>query len=114
MKISKELTDDAVLEELGRRFSHRRLALGMTQAALANEAGLSKRTVERIEAGASAQLSNVIRLLRTLDLIQGLDVLVSEPMPSPLELLKLGKRRQRASSEASTRAHEAWTWGDET
>ena len=116
MKISENLTDGAILAELGERLSRRRLGRGLTQARLADEAGISKRTVERIEAGASTQLSSYIRLLRTLDLIDGIDALVSEAGPSPMELLKLrGKQRERAASEKSVdRPGEEWRWGDGT
>ena len=53
MKITPELTDSAVLHELGERLSRRRIDAGLTQAELAHEAGVSKRSVERIEAGES-------------------------------------------------------------
>ena len=42
---SKTMTDDAVLEEFGRRLARRRLNLQLTQAKLAEQAGVSKRTV---------------------------------------------------------------------
>mgnify|MGYP000461714881 CR=1 FL=1 len=45
----------------------------LTQADLAHEAGVSKRTVERIEAGASAQMASLIRIFRVLDLMPALD-----------------------------------------
>jgi transcriptional regulator with XRE-family HTH domain len=102
MKIDSEHTDDAILATLGHRLARRRLDRGLTQAELALQAGVSKRTVERIEAGASAQLVSVIRVLRTLGLADRLDVLVPEAAPSPMELLKLrGKRRQRASRRSA-------------
>ena len=95
----KTLGDEAVLEELGRRLGRRRLALQITQAKLADQAGVAKRTVERIEAGAAAQTLSLIRILRVLDLLQGLDQLIPETGPRPMDLLKLkGKERKRASS----------------
>ena len=116
MRISTTLTDDAILAVLGERLSRRRIERGLTQARLADEAGVSKRTVERIEAGASTQLSSFIRLLRVLDLIRRIDALVPEAAPSPMELMKLrGKQRQRAASEkAIGRLGVAWSWGDDT
>lgn len=97
MTIEPEHTDDAVLRTLGARLARRRLDRGLTQAELATQAGVSKRTVERIETGASAQLVSVIRVLRTLGLADRLDALVPEQAPSPIELLKLrGRQRQRA------------------
>jgi len=54
MKISKTLADDAILAEIGERVTRRRLDLQLTQADVAEQAGVAKRTLERIEAGASA------------------------------------------------------------
>jgi transcriptional regulator with XRE-family HTH domain len=115
MRISESLTDDAVLDELGQRLARRRLDLGLTQAELAKEAGVSKRTVERIEAGASAQLSSLIRLLRILELLPGLNTSIPEPRPSPIEVLaNQGKQRLRASPRRNrTTSDEEWTWGED-
>jgi transcriptional regulator with XRE-family HTH domain len=55
------LTDKSILAELGGRLAQRRLELKLTQADLAEQAGVSKRTVERIEAGATTQMSTMIR-----------------------------------------------------
>ena len=62
MKLSTTLTDEAILEALGGRLASARLARNLTQAALAEQAGVAKRTVERLEAGQSAtQLSGFLR-----------------------------------------------------
>ena len=53
MLIESLLTDEAILEEIGRRLARRRVDLGCTQADLAEQSGVAKRTVERIEAGRS-------------------------------------------------------------
>ncbi len=116
MKISKLMTDDAVLAEIGNRIARYRIDQQVTQADLAEQAGVSKRTVERVEAGASVQFSTVIRILRVLDLLPGLDPLISEPSPRPMDLLKQqGKQRQRASSsQRSDKIPKKWSWGDES
>ena len=115
MKIEPLLTDDTVLMELGNRLAQRRLELQLTQEDLAEEAGVSKRTVERVEAGETAQTSTIIRILRVLKLLDRLDALVSEPGPRPMDLLKLkGKERQRASRRKKQRGPGGWTWGDES
>lgn len=115
MNISKLLTDDAILAETGKRIARCRLDHQLTQADVAEQAGVSKRTVERVEAGASAQMSTIIRILRVLDLLPGLDRLIPEPGPRPMELLKLkGKVRQRASSNRlPNRSNKKWSWGDD-
>ena len=88
----------------------------MTQAQLAHEAGVSKRTVERLESGAAAtQLSGFIRVCRALGLLDRLDALFPRPLPSPLAELKVRKRqRKRASASAvATGVPHKWTWGDD-
>lgn len=114
--MNKLLTDDAVLAVIGKRLARYRIDSQVTQVELAEQAGVSKRTVERIEAGASVQFSTVIRILRVLDLLQGLDQMIPEPVPRPLDLLKQkGKVRQRASSsKRPKKTPKKWTWGDES
>lgn len=123
MNINDTLTDDAILAELGERLARLRIARGLTQAQLAEEAGVGKRTVERAEAGHSVQLITLVRLLRVLDLMGALDRLLPEPGPTPMERLKektTGRARQRASSSRTPAAPrtrtggKAWTWGDES
>lgn len=116
MKITKQATDEAVLSELGGRLAQVRLERNLTQAQLAAQAGVSKRTVERLESGGVAtQLSSFIRVCRVLDVIERFDVLVPEPVPSPIEQLKLrGRKRQRASAKRKSKApSRKWQWGDE-
>jgi transcriptional regulator with XRE-family HTH domain len=116
MNISKLLADEAILTEIGARIGQRRLERQLTQAQLAEQAGVAKRTVERIEAGASAQMSSLIRIFRVLELLPGLDLLLPEAQPSPMALLKnKGKIRQRASGRRRAEGVEepqAWSWND--
>jgi transcriptional regulator with XRE-family HTH domain len=96
MKITSEITDVAVLHEIGDRLERRRIDAGLTQAQLAEEAGISKRTVERIEAGHSTDSVMLLRFLRVLKLLETLDQLVPDLPQSPLILLKSrGRMRQR-------------------
>ncbi|MEW8506985.1 MAG: helix-turn-helix transcriptional regulator [Candidatus Thiodiazotropha sp.] len=115
MKISGLLSDEAVLQAIGERIQQRRLEMQMTQAVAAEQAGIAKRTVERIEAGASAQMSSMIRLLRVLDMLSGLDLLFPERAQRPMDLLKRrGKERVRASSRSDkAEGDEPWRWGEE-
>ena len=112
---SKLATDDAVLEQLGQRLSAHRLARNLTQARLAREAGVSKSTVERLEAGQSSQLSSLVRVLRALELLSGIDALVPELPASPVARWRnRGRERRRASRETPERsASPTWHWDDE-
>jgi putative transcriptional regulator len=115
MKIENQNTDAAILAELGKRLTQARLNRNRTQEELAGAAGVSKRTIERLEAGQSVQLSNMVRAFRALNLAQNLDQLVPQMAPSPIEQLKLhGKQRRRASSQkAPLRVSGRWTWADQ-
>jgi predicted transcriptional regulator len=115
MKIEGILTDDAILGELGGRLAHCRLELQLSQGALAEQAGVSKRTVERVEAGATTQMSSMIRVMRVLGLLGRLEALVPEAGPRPMELLKLkGKARKRVRTKKKPAEEKPWTWGDES
>lgn len=114
MKITGLLTDDAVLAELGARIAARRVELQLTQAAVAEQAGIAKRTLERMEAGQTSQLGTLVRVLRVLDATSGLDGLIPESGPRPMDLLKRkGKARQRASGQRAAKATgKPWRWDE--
>jgi len=116
MKLDPSLSDEAVLAELGERITRQRINRELTQAQLAEQAGIAKRTLERMEAGSSAQLSSLIRVLRALKLLESLDALIPAAGPGPLDWLKReGQRRQRVSSRAAGKSSaETWSWDDES
>lgn len=118
MLITSQLSDEAILGEVGSRFAAARLARNLTQAALAEEAGVSKRTVERLESGeVAARLSGFVRVCRALGIVGRLDTLIPSPAASPIAQLKLsGRGRKRASGRRGRPATTpgTWTWGDES
>jgi len=109
-------SDEATLKELGYRIAQYRLNRNLTQGTLAREAGISKRTLLRLEHGESTHISNMIRILRALDLLQNLEALIPEPAISPIQQLKMqGKKRRRASSpEEKPEPNSPWSWGDDS
>lgn len=115
MSISIETTDRRVLAELGDRLARYRLNRNLTQEQLAREAGVSKRTVLRLENGQSSQVTNLVRVLRALGLLGNLDALVPAPLASPIEALKAKARERRRASPASKKPKPSseWTWGDD-
>jgi transcriptional regulator with XRE-family HTH domain len=118
MKLTAQVSDEVFLEELGGRVARMRLSKNLTQAALAEQAGVSKRTLERLESGEVAvQLSGLVRVSRALGLAENWDALIPEIGPSPMAQLKRqGRRRQRASGsrgDETASAPAKWTWGEE-
>jgi putative transcriptional regulator len=120
MKLTPELTDSAVLEELGARLSRARIDANLTQARLAEEAGVSKSTLERLEAGHSTDFRMLVRVLRALKLFEGLEGLIREAPQSPMALLKhKGRERRRAGHPRRQGAGGGgagsalpWKWGE--
>jgi putative transcriptional regulator len=108
-------TDERVLMELGERLARHRLNQNLTQGQLAREAGVSKRTVVRLENGQSGQLTNLLRVLRALGLLGNLDALVPGPLASPIEALKAKRKERRRASPGGKKpkTNLPWTWGDE-
>lgn len=115
MIFSENISDNAALEELGARIARYRLNRNWTQDALAKEAGVSKRTINRIEHGHSTQAANLIRILRALGLLENLEALIPEPAISPIQQVKMhGKKRKRASSRPDkSEPKTPWSWEDE-
>ncbi len=115
MKIISTLTDTAALGEIARRVQRARLDRQLTQADLAEAAGVSRPTIERFEASGTAQLTTLVRVLRALNLLDRLDVLLPEATIRPIEALKTrGEPRKRASRPRKpVTPAKSWTWGDE-
>jgi transcriptional regulator with XRE-family HTH domain len=114
------MTDAAILRELGNRLERRRIDSALTQAELAEKAGVSKRTVERFEAGHITDFTMLIRMLRALKLIDGLEQLIPDLPQSPIVLLKrkghvrqrVAHPRSRADRSKSSKPAKPWKWGE--
>lgn len=117
MKITDNLTEQAVLREIGRRLAQRRLLLGKSQVEFAEECGLGRRTIQHAEAGRSIQTDSLVRMLRSLKLLEALEALLPDQGPSPMDLLRLKtverKRVVRNRSDRKAPPSGGWQWGDE-
>lgn len=111
------ITDTALLTLLGTRITTTRIDRNQTQSNLAKQAGISKRTLERMENGEMVQLTNFLRVLRVLGLLNGIDLLLPPQPLHPLEMIKRqGKKRLRvvpSRKEKKDPIANAWKWGDE-
>ena len=114
MKITNQTPPQGVLGELTNRLSLARREHGLTQAELAGQAGVSKRTIERIENGCDFQLTTLARILRVLGGVDRLDQLVPEQAVSPMDMLhEKASPPQRVRRKKAPQAQTTWTWGDE-
>lgn len=114
MKISGTEHNGFILKELGERIRDIRVAVPLTQKEMAQKAGVSPRTVERIENGENVKIENLLNILRVLGLLANADVLVPEQEIPPTVQLDRGKKRKRAGSRKTVNENEdEWRWGDE-
>lgn len=110
--ITNIMSDNAILNELGQRIMRYRLNKNMTQQELAHLAGVSRPTIQRAEKGESIQATKLIRILRSFNLVENLNIVFPEPLTSPMQQVKMhGKIRKRASSK-QPKANKEWSWGD--
>lgn len=117
MKISKELSDSEILIELGRRIKNCRIRKVYTQSEFAKLSGVSKGTVANVENGDSIQVSNLLKILRELNLLNALEILLPSAEISPMELIqsKFEKPRQRVRKKLNAREQvgSGWKWGED-
>ncbi|MEO5578988.1 MAG: helix-turn-helix domain-containing protein [Sphingomicrobium sp.] len=114
MKIEPTMPETNMLTELGERTQQYRVGMNLTQAELAKDAGVSQRTVERLEAGSSVQLDKLVRIIRALRLSANLDQLIPEASIRPIQLAgSKSEIRQRSYKRRSGTAKEqGWVWAD--
>ena len=112
----EEMGNEAIRATLGRRLQRERLNQNITQARLAEQAGISRRTLVAAEKGEGTTLDTLIRLLRGLGKLGQLDQFLPEPPISPIQLAKLnGKVRQKASGKLRypTEHNTVWQWKED-
>lgn len=96
------------------RLHRSRLSRAWSQADLAQKAGVSKRTIERLEQGASVQLGNWLRVLQALELLEILEAMLPSQEPGPMEQLRHpDAARQRAPRRQEEETESPWQWGEE-
>ena len=105
-------TDAHILKTLGERIRKRRININLSQMALAEKSGISRRTVQAIEMGNSISMDKFIAILRSLDSLDGIDNFITEVEISPLLLEKYkGKERKRAYKTTEVRENNGgYTW----
>ncbi|NBJ66950.1 transcriptional regulator [Enterorhabdus caecimuris] len=113
MVIDDFISNQTVGVELGRRLRASRIAYPLTQAQLAERAGVSQRTVANLEKGADVTVASLVSVLRALGLLSRMDLLVPAPETRPSDLLHERAPRQRVRPSRKVISGGDWKWGDE-
>jgi transcriptional regulator with XRE-family HTH domain len=80
---------------LGERVRRLRLARNTDQRATADKAGISEKALRNLEAGRGSTVETLLRTLKALDSLQGIEMLAPEVTVDPLALLHASKPPQR-------------------
>ena len=106
-------TSEQIEAALCKRLERIRLSRNTTQAQLAEEAGVSPRTIGRLEKGQGVSLDTFIRTMRALGIQQNLEALLPDPTVRPMERIAHGAaERKRARPDRSSDDRPVWSWGD--
>jgi transcriptional regulator with XRE-family HTH domain len=87
-------------ELLGDRLKRLRLNRNLDQRTTAEKAGISEKALRNLEAGRGSTVETLLRVLKALDHLEGLDMLAPEVGVNPLDLLRQPKARTRATPRA--------------
>lgn len=109
--ITKEMSDANIRRELGRRIQANRLLKNLDQERCAAEAGVSVSTLYRLEKGGSVSFEAVIKVLRILGLLDGLDSLVPVPEINPVQRAKEKKPRNRKRASGARKSDKGLAAG---
>jgi transcriptional regulator with XRE-family HTH domain len=106
-------TSDQIEAALCKRLESIRLSRNITQVKLAEEAGVSPRTIRRLEKGQGVSLDTFIRVVRALGIQHNFEVLLPDPTVRPIErVISSTRERKRASPAQSSKEQPIWSWGD--
>lgn len=113
--IDSEMTDSAILAELGRRLRRERLNANISRKKLAEKTSVSVRTIINAEEGKNCSLVTLIGIFRGLGLLSDFNAFLPETVISPVQLSAMnGKVRERASKSGSIKNNNgAWQWQQE-
>ena len=112
MKLTGRESNEVILKEIGKRIKDKRVSLSLTQKDLAEKAGVSTRTITYAESGENTSLSHILSIMRVLKISGNIDILIPEVRTNPLDVLKYGHKRERASSKKVEEKTD-FKWGND-
>jgi transcriptional regulator with XRE-family HTH domain len=95
MNPSQFLSPDELQADLGQRLRRLRLARNLDQRTVAERAGVSEKSLRSLERGYGSTVESLLRVLKALDCLSGLDALAPEPTVNPMAMLRQRTPPQR-------------------
>jgi transcriptional regulator with XRE-family HTH domain len=96
---------------LGQQLQQLRISRNLDQITTAEKAGISEKALRNLEAGRGSTVESLLRVLKALDSLGGLQLLAPQPSISPLALLRHSKPRRRVRRSAAAAAASATPQG---
>jgi len=100
-------TPQELQTELGRRIRQLRLSRNIDQRAAAEKAGVARAALQNLEAGRGSSVQTLLRVLKALNYLEGIEMLAPQPTVNPLALLKTKTPPQRARHRRLARPTQA-------
>ena len=97
-----EMSNTAIIGLIGKYVKQQRLDKNITQEQVAEDAGVNRWTVGKIERGDSITLLSLIQILRALDLLNVFEKFQYERKISPIEMVKFESTKIRARGKNTT------------
>lgn len=88
---------------LGHQLQTLRISKNLDQRTTAEKAGISEKALRNLEAGRGSTVESLLRVLKALDSLEGLEMLAPKPSVNPLALLRSTKVRQRVRHPRSAK-----------
>ena len=103
--MNKSYSVPEIMADIGKRLRRLRVQRDLDQNELAERSGLSRRSIYQLENGKGSTLETLIRYLRALDYLEGIEHLAPKQVISPVAMLRQSKaepvrvvhRRKRSS-----------------
>ena len=112
---TERVNSEAIERDVCKKLERIRLLKNTSQAKLAEAAGVSRRTISRMENGEGISLDTFIRVMQALNLTDHLTAMLPNPEIRPIERVgRKGKgERKNASSPRTPKKTKKWEWGSE-
>ena len=101
------------INEIGIRIKQYRINMEMTQQELADKAGISCRSVQRLEQGETVLLENFIRVLSALGIEDNLELLIPDQTKRPSYYLNNEIKKRVRKKKTNLESGHRFKWGDE-
>ena len=92
---------------LGNQLQSLRIDKNLDQRTTAEKAGISEKALRNLEGGRGSSVATLLRVLKALDSLDGIELLAPKPSVNPLALLRSVKVRRRVRHPRKAEGHSS-------